>query len=293
MKVISLINYKGGTGKSTIASNIAYRLAQKGYSVLGIDLDPQAHLTTLLGIKTIDIPKLQTLYDIIVNNHPPQNVILKPKPELTNLYLIPGNLKLTALEEHLIVTTFRELQLKNFLENSLKSALQPSENIDFVIIDCPPFSSILNTNALIASNILIIPMTTDYLSYDGLILLFSSMERISKTIKFPLEKVYIIINQLNKNYSISELMLSAIKRSYYEYMTNIEIRQDVSIRWAQAKQKTIFEYKPNSKFAKDIDLLVKLILKDFSDVKKQKQQKTETNSKAKAKSEQTGKESQN
>ena len=151
MQIIGVMNFKGGSGKTTTAAHLAQRLALKGYRVLGIDLDPQASFTALHGVQPeYDLPEGGTLYDAIRYVEPePISAVIR-KTYIPNLDLIPGNLELMEFEHE----TPRALAQGNagLFFFRVKEALQQVENdYDVVVIDCPPQLGFLTMSALSAS----------------------------------------------------------------------------------------------------------------------------------------------
>lgn len=215
MKVVSVINYKGGVGKTTITSNLAAGLSYKGYKVLAIDLDPQSNLTfsymktdewidKYSKNKTIvnwfkENQKAKRFKDLIVN---PQNKYVK------NINLICSNIGLintdTSLASRINGATNKEQQ-SNFINahNILKDGLNElkDDEYDIVLIDCPPSFNLITRNALVASNYYLVPVRLDYLSTLGL-------EELNKHIK-ELKKDY-NENIDNKKYKINAQLLGVV-----------------------------------------------------------------------------------
>ncbi len=151
LQVIGVMNFKGGSGKTTTAAHLAQRLALKGYRVLAIDLDPQASMTALHGVQPeIDLPEGGTLYDAIRYDDPEPIASVIRKTYLTNLDLIPGNLELMEFEHD----TPRALAQGNagmFFFRVKEALTQVDTDYDVVVIDCPPQLGFLTMSALSAS----------------------------------------------------------------------------------------------------------------------------------------------
>ena len=244
------LNFKGGTGKSVISANYGYKLALLGFHVLMVDLDPQGHLTKCIGRNPEDFTK--TLFDVIVNKDPIQSIITSTS--LPNLELIPANLSLSPIELSLTGLHAREFKLKRALA-------EIEENYDIIILDAPPNIGLLNLNAILAVNDLIVPVLSDFLSYDGLKILFETLKDIQDEFEYVLDNIYIFLNRYNESMGISIRSRDAIRKNYSEYVCDTMIRQNTTLSDATAQGKSIFEIAPNSRAAADIAKLVNEIFK--------------------------------
>ncbi len=244
------LNFKGGTGKSVISANYGYRLAQHGFKVLMIDLDPQGHLTKCLGRNPEEYSK--TLFDVIINKDPIQSVITSSS--LTTLDIIPANLGLSPVELSLTSLHAREFKLRRAFQDV-------EENYDVIVLDAPPNIGLLNLNAILAVDDLLVPVLADFLSYDGLKILFETLRDIEDEFEFVLDNIHIFINRYNESMNISTRSRDALIKNYEDYLCNTLIRQNTTLSDATAQGKSIFEYAPNSRAASDINKLVNEVFK--------------------------------
>jgi len=243
------LNFKGGTGKSVISANYGYRLGQHGFKVLMVDLDPQGHMTKCLGCKPEDFSK--TLYDVIINKVPIQSVIISTK--LSTLDVIPANLSLSPIELSLTSLHAREYKLRR--------ALADIENAyDIIVLDAPPNIGLLNLNAILSVDDLLVPVLADFLSYDGLKILFETLRDIEDEFEFVLENIHIFLNRYNESMNISTRSRDAIRQNYPDFVCDTMIRQNTTLSDATALGMSIFDYAPNSRAAIDINKLVKEVL---------------------------------
>ncbi|MBN1290555.1 MAG: AAA family ATPase [Candidatus Latescibacteria bacterium] len=243
------LNFKGGTGKSVISANYGYRLAQHGFKILMVDLDPQGHLTKCLGCNPEDFSK--TLYDVIINKVPIQSVIISSK--LTTLDIIPANLGLSPIELSLTSLHAREFKLKRVLTDI-------EDSYDIIVLDAPPNIGLLNLNAILSVNDLLVPVLADFLSYDGLKILFETLRDIEDEFEYVLDNIYIFLNRYNESMNISTRSRDAIRKNYADFVCDTMIRQNTTLSDATALGMSIFEYAPNSRAAIDINKLVNEIL---------------------------------
>jgi chromosome partitioning protein len=239
------LNFKGGTGKSVISANYGYRLGQHGFKVLMVDLDPQGHLTKCLGCNPESFSK--TLYNVIVNKNPIQSVITSTA--LSTLDLIPANLGLSPIELSLTSLHAREYKLRRALADI-------EDAYEIIILDAPPNIGLLNLNAILSVDDLLIPVLADFLSYDGLKILFETLRDIEDDFEFILKKIHIFLNRYNESMNICIRSRDAIRKNYSEFVCETVIRQNTTLSDATALGKSIFEYAPTSRAAVDINRLV-------------------------------------
>jgi len=239
------LNFKGGTGKSVISANYGYRLGQHGLKVLMVDLDPQGHLTKCLGKNAESFTK--TLYDVIIHKDPIQSVITSSK--MSTLDIIPANLGLSPIELSLTSLHAREFKLRRAIEDI-------EDGYDVIILDAPPNIGLLNLNAILSVDDLLVPVLADFLSYDGLKILFETLRDIEDNFDYVLENIYIFLNRFNESMNISIRSRDALLKNYSEYMCDTVIRQNTTLSDATVQGVSIFEYAPTSRASSDINKLV-------------------------------------
>ena len=226
-KIISIINHKGGVGKTTTTANLGGALTQKGYRVLLVDLDGQANLTMSLGLNS-DLN--ETIYSSMKSG--------KDFPVYKNkegLEIVPSCLDLSAIETELMNEPVRELILKSLLENI-------RDRYDYILIDCPPSLSLLSLNALTASDGIIIPVQAQYLAMRGMDKLVNIINKVKSRINPSLSIYGILITmydgRTNLNKSISEI----VEETFHGKVFTTYIRNNINLAEAQANGKDIFHY---------------------------------------------------
>lgn len=162
--IISISNQKGGVNKTTLVFNLGYLLAEAGKRTLLIDLDPQGSLTTIFNLGEVD----KDIYNVLMDKEP---IGLAIKCMEDNLDLVPGGIQLSNAEIELAGVIGRE----NFLKDALEAI---KEDYDYILIDCLPSLGLLLINALNAADQVVIPTSTDYLSYKGLDLLLETIAKV-------------------------------------------------------------------------------------------------------------------
>ena len=162
MQIISIINQKGGVGKTTTVINLAAGLSQLSKKILVIDLDPQGNATTGLGLSNMDNSS-NTIYGVLNGTKDVNEVIKKTKFE--NLDIITSNVDLSGLEVETADDSNRAFILKTKLALYLNNS---GGYYDYVLIDCPPSLSLLTVMALVSSNSLLVPLQTEFFALEGL-----------------------------------------------------------------------------------------------------------------------------
>lgn len=165
-KIIALFNQSGGVGKTTLTMNLGYHLGQVGNRVLLVDIDPQASLTTFMGVDPEELKK--TIYDSIVGDEP-----LEIITEINGVDLIPSNINLSAAEMELVSSLMREARLKNALD-------MVADDYDYILIDCPPSLGLLTVLSLVAATHVLVPIQTQFKSFQGTELLLNTVARLRK-----------------------------------------------------------------------------------------------------------------
>jgi len=239
------LNFKGGTGKSTISASYGFRLAQMGVRTLLIDLDPQGHLTQCLGLNNQQYPK--TLFNALIEKEEVEKIIVKT--DLPTLDIIPSNLNLSPVELSLFSMNSREFRLRRLLSAAEK-------NYDLIVMDASPSIGLLNLNAILASNDLIIPVLADFLSYHGLKILFETLSTIEEDFSFVFENIFIFLNRYNESHRICKRSKKALETHYRKYLLQTMIRQDTKIAEATSEGTPIFLFAQSSKGAVDIQDLI-------------------------------------
>lgn len=239
------LNFKGGTGKTSLSSSYAYRLAELGHRVLVVDLDSQGHATKCLGYDGDKFDK--TLYDVLVKKVKLSDVLVESP--LEELDLVPSNLRMSTIDLALMPLSGREFKLKKALE-------EVSDFYEFVVLDAPPSFGLLNLNALVAADDLFVPVLPDFLSFHGLKLLFETVTEIEQDLEHRLERITIVINAFNPTTKIAREAKEALQEHYGEYLAKTVIRQCTKFAQASGEGQPIFTFDPNSKGAEDLQALI-------------------------------------
>ena len=248
-RVQLFLNFKGGTGKTSLSSSYAYRLAERGYRVLMIDLDSQGHATKCLGEEGGKAER--TLHDVLIRKVPLDDVTIKTA--MPGLALVPANLAMSTIGLALMPLAGREFRLRNALQGF-------AARYDFVVLDAPPSFGLLNLNALMAAEDLVIPVLADFLSYDGLRLLFETVQGLEEDLSLKLEHLFVVVNAYNHTFKIAREALGALREHYVDYLLKTVVRQCTKFAQASSEGCPIFAFDPDSKGAIDLEALLNEIM---------------------------------
>lgn len=242
--VISLLNHKGGVGKTTSAINIGAGLLELGKRVLLVDLDPQANLTLSLGIGRQPV----TIYESMMGESDLAAVTYRE-----GLDVITSSLDLSSAEMELVNEAGREFILRELFANV-------DEDYDFIIIDCPPSLGLLTLNALTSSQQVIIPLQTEFLAMQGL----AKIKQVIQKVKLRLNKELHISGVLATMYDARKVLnrdvVETIKKYFGPLLFETYIRDNVALAEAPAQRQDIFAYAAGSKGAEDYLAVCKEII---------------------------------
>jgi chromosome partitioning protein len=232
-------NQKGGVGKSTTAVSLGASLAELGYRVLVVDLDPQGNASTGLGIRHEE--REVTVYDVLADEAPIEGAIV-PTP-IDNLFAIPSTIDLAGAEIELVSQFSRELRLKKAIE-PLKQ-----DSYDFVFFDCPPSLGLLTVNALAAAEELIVPIQCEYYALEGLGQLLRNVRLVQQNVNTDLRLTGIVMTMFDPRTKLSEQVVAEVRRYFGERVYRTIIPRTVRLSEAPGFGQPITVYDPHSKGA--------------------------------------------
>ena len=235
VKIISVINQKGGTGKTTTTINLGCSLAALGKKVLLVDLDPQANLSYSLGLTE----PAGTLADVFTQ----QKELTDIKTERSGVTVLPGSNELVDIEISLVGQPDRETYLKNMLKEV--------KGYDYILIDCPPSLSILTVNALAASDEVIIPLQMEVLTLQGLGQILNTISDVKKAFNPKLKVKGIVVVMFDKRRKLSQEIEDYLHENINEKVFRNRIRLNVKLAEAPSFGQSILEYDRSSYGAKD------------------------------------------
>ncbi len=254
--IIAVLNQKGGVGKTTTAINTAAYLAKQGNSVLIVDLDPQANSTSGLGVeKTGAEPGT---YEVMLGNVA-FDVALKEASK--NLYILPTDGRLAALELELATTEQREHVLKRMLQLA---------DYDYILIDCPPALSLLTVNALTAAHSLLIPVQAEYYALEGLSQLLQVVQMVRQGLNPQLELLGVVLTMYDNRTTLSNQVKEEVERHFGDKVFDIVIPRNVRLAEAPSHGQSIADYDRWSKGAKAYKRLAKDVHRRAQQIKEKR-----------------------
>ncbi len=236
MKIISIINQKGGVGKTTSAINLAAGLSQHKKKILVLDLDPQGNATTGLGLSNMDNSS-ETIYGVL-NGTKEINDVIK-KTQFENLDIITSNVDLSGLE----VETADDSNRAFLLKIKLTAYLNNSGGIyDYILIDCPPSLSLLTVMALVCSNSLLVPLQTEFFALEGLTQLMKTIERIKVSLNPALSIRGILLTMYDKRNKLSSQVEKEARDYFNEKVYSTVIPRNVRLSEAPSHGMPVLIY---------------------------------------------------
>ena len=226
-------------GKSTTAVSLGASLAELGYKVLVVDLDPQGNASTGLGIRHEE--REVTVYDVLADEAPIERAIV-PTP-IDNLFAIPSTIDLAGAEIELVSQFSRELRLKKAIEPLKQDAF------DFVFLDCPPSLGLLTVNALAAAEELIVPIQCEYYALEGLGQLLRNVRLVQQNVNTDLRLTGIVMTMFDPRTKLSEQVVAEVRRYFGERVYRTIIPRTVRLSEAPGFGQPITVYDPHSKGA--------------------------------------------
>ena len=241
-KVISLVNQKGGVGKTTTSINLSASLAVLGKKVLLVDLDPQGNTTTGVGINKGEIER--SMYEVLIGACKITEATIKTKYK--NLYVVPSTINLAGLVNEFIEKSRTE---KGFKEGEqLKNSLVDiRESFDYIILDCPPSLDIITKNALCASNSVIIPVQCEFFALEGITQLLRSIMLAQKTLNPTLDIEGVLLTMLDSRTNLGFEVVEDIRSFFKEKVYNTIIPRLVRLTEAPSHGEPIVAYDPKSR----------------------------------------------
>jgi chromosome partitioning protein len=247
--IISIINQKGGVGKTTTAVNLSAYLADKGKKTLLIDEDSQGNSTSGLS-RSVDFEK--SLYDVLLNDTDPEEAVVKTA--IHKLHLLPASIDLAGAEIEIAPLSERESLLKRKIEPL-------RESYDYILIDCPPSLGLMTLNALVASDSIIIPIQAEFYALEGLSQLVKTVQVVSRKMNPRLHILGILLTMFDGRTNLSLQVAEEVKKYFGSKVFRTVIPRTVKLSEAPSFGEPVLTYAPKSKGAEAYRKLCREVLK--------------------------------
>ena len=237
-RIIAVTNQKGGVGKTTTAVNLGAALADLGFRVLVVDLDPQGNATTGLGLNTRDLQS--SMYDVILHDTSIDDCI--EATSVRNLFVAPASLDLAGAEIELVPAFSRELKLRKALE-------EVDSEYDYVLIDCPPSLGLLTVNSLAAATEVLVPIQCEYYALEGLGQLLRNVTLVQKNLNQSLELSTIVLVMYDARTKLSDQVVQEVKGHFGDKVCRTIVPRTVRLSEAPSYGQPITAFDPSSRGA--------------------------------------------
>ncbi len=248
-RIISIINQKGGVGKTTTAVNLSAYLADKGYKTLLVDGDSQGNATSGLS-KNVTVRA--TVYDVLLNDENPDNAIVKTN--IKNLFLLPSSIDLAGAEIEMVAMENREFLMKKKLD-------EVKDRYDFIFIDCPPSLGLMTLNTLVASESVLIPIQAEFYALEGLTQLMKTIQTVTRKFNPSLSVFGILLTMFDGRMNLSLQVADEVKKYFGDKVFKTVIPRSVKLSEAPGFGESILTYAPRSKGAEAYKKLSREVIK--------------------------------
>ncbi|GFZ83328.1 ParA family protein [Nesterenkonia alkaliphila] len=243
-RVITVSNQKGGVGKTTSTVNLAAALADHGFNVLVIDIDPQGNASTGLGIP--HSAETDSIYDVLINDLSFADVVADC-PDVDRLSVVPATIHLAGAEIELVSLVAREQRLHRALEEYFQHREQNGlERLDYVFIDCPPSLGLLTVNAFVAAKEVLIPIQCEYYALEGLSQLLNNISMIQKHLNPVLKVSTILLTMYDARTNLAAQVVEEVKEHFPTEVLETKIPRSVRIAEAPSYQQSVISYDRSS-----------------------------------------------
>ncbi|TMR10633.1 ParA family protein [Nonomuraea turkmeniaca] len=236
-RVIAVANQKGGVGKTTTSVNIAAALSMHGQRVLVVDLDPQGNASTALA--TEHRGDVKDVYQVLVDDIPMADIV-KPVPDMPNLYCAPATIDLAGAEIELVSLVAREARLRRAL------AAYDVVDLDYIVIDCPPSLGLLTVNALVAADEVMIPIQCEYYALEGLGMLLRNVDLIKAHLNPTLQLSTIVLTMYDGRTRLASQVADEVRAHFGDTVLNTVIPRSVRLSEAPSYGQSVMTYDPGS-----------------------------------------------
>ncbi len=238
-RIISIVNQKGGVGKTTTAINLGAALADEGFNVLLVDLDPQGNASTGLGIDPSE--RAVTTYDLLLEDADLKDVIRPTNVE--GLVIAPATTDLSSADIEMMSVEKRSFLLHDALRQPAIDAFA----LDFVLIDCPPSLSLLTVNAMVASHSVLVPLQSEFFALEGLSQLMLTVREVRQTANPNLRIEGVVLTMYDRRNNLSQQVEADAREALGELVFKTVVPRNVRVSEAPSFAMPVISYDPASK----------------------------------------------
>ena len=238
-RVITIANQKGGVGKTTSTVNLAVALAMHGLRVLVIDLDPQGNASTGLGVEHAS--GTASIYEVLVDGMPIDEAAVAVE-QAPNLWCVPATIDLAGAEIELVSVVAREHRLR-------RAIAAYGNEVDYILVDCPPSLGLLTVNALVAGDEVLIPIQCEYYALEGLGQLLNNIELIKSHLNGGLLVSTILLTMYDGRTKLADQVAQEVRNHFGELVLNVVIPRSVRVSEAPGYGQSVMTYDPGSRGA--------------------------------------------
>ncbi len=240
-RIISIVNQKGGVGKTTTSINLGAALAEHGYNVLLVDLDPQGNASTGLGVDTDD--RAFTTYDLLLEDTPLGDVVQTTNIE--GLLIAASTTDLSSADIEMMSVEKRSF----LLHDALRQPAIDAYELDYVLIDCPPSLSLLTVNAMVASDSVLIPLQSEFFALEGLSQLMLTVREVRQTANPNLRIEGVVLTMYDGRNNLSQQVEFDARETLGELVFKTVVPRNVRVSEAPSFSMPVTSYDPMSKGA--------------------------------------------
>lgn len=238
-RIIAVANQKGGVGKTTTAINLGAALADDGFNVLIVDLDPQGNASTGLGIEADS--RSVTTYDLLLEDAPLESVILDTR--IDGLRIAPATTDLSSADIELVANEKRSF----LLHDALRQPALQRYGFHYVLIDCPPSLSLLTVNAMVAAHSVLVPLQSEFFALEGLSQLMLTLREVRQTANPDLRIEGVVLTMYDKRNNLSQQVEADARENLGDLVFRTVVPRNVRISEAPSFALPVLEYDPMSK----------------------------------------------
>ncbi len=238
-RIIAIANQKGGVGKTTTAINLAAALAELGHGVLIVDLDPQGNASTGLG--SMPDTRRKTTYDLLLEGIPLETVAIETSVE--GLFLCPGTTDLASADIELVSHERRSFLLRN----ALRRRTELTDQLDYILIDCPPSLNLLTVNAMVAADSVLVPLQSEFFALEGLSQLMLTLREVRQGANPSLRIEGVVLTMFDGRNNLSLQVEEDAREALGELVFDTRVPRNVRISEAPSHALPVLEYDSASK----------------------------------------------